>query len=137
VARSNLHALATLGARLRVGGPAAWVAGFEQWAGVEVATTLAAALDGADAVMALRVQTERAAADGIGSLDDHVRDWRLDETRMQWATPDAPILHPGPTNEGIEITAALANGARSLIGRQVENGVPVRMAVLARLAGPA
>jgi aspartate carbamoyltransferase catalytic subunit len=135
VARSNLHALATLGARLRVGGPAAWVAGFEHWSGVELATTLAAALEGADAVMALRVQTERAAADGIGSLDDHVRDWRLDETRMQLAARDAPILHPGPTNEGIEITAELANGPRSLIGRQVVNGVPVRMAVLARLAG--
>lgn len=137
VARSNLHALGTLGARLRVGGPAAWVAGFEQWPGVETATTMAAALEGADAVMALRVQVERAAVDSIGSIDDHVRDWRLDDVRMQRAAPGAPLLHPGPTNEGIEITAALANGPRSLIGRQVENGVPVRMAVLARLAGMA
>ena len=137
VARSNLHALGTLGARLRVGGPAAWVAGFERWPGVETATTLAATLAGADAVMALRVQAERAAVDSIGSMDDHVREWRLDDVRMQLGAPGAPILHPGPTNEGIEITAALANGPRSLIGRQVENGVPVRMAVLARLAGMA
>jgi aspartate carbamoyltransferase catalytic subunit len=53
------------------------------------------------------------------------------------AAPNAPILHPGPTNEGVEISADLANGPRSLIGRQVENGVPVRMAVLALLAGVA
>jgi aspartate carbamoyltransferase catalytic subunit len=53
---------------------------------------------------------------------------------MRLAKPDAPILHPGPTNEGVELSAELANGPRSLIGRQVENGVPVRMAVLSLLA---
>lgn len=136
VARSNLHALTTMGARVRVAGPAAWVAGFEAWPGVEVVTTLQAALRGADAVMTLRVQLERDAASGP-ALADYVRDWRLDDERLALAAPDAPILHPGPTNEGCEITAELANGPRSLIGRQVENGVPVRMAVLAALAGAA
>lgn len=53
------------------------------------------------------------------------------------AAPGAPVLHPGPTNEGVELTGELANGARSLIGLQVANGVPVRMAVLARLSGVA
>jgi aspartate carbamoyltransferase catalytic subunit len=133
VARSNIHALSTLGARVRVAGPAAWTAGFDQWAGVEVATTLEEALVGVDAVMALRVQLERGAA----LPPDHATHWRLDEERMALALPGAPILHPGPTNEGVEITADLANGPRSLIGRQVENGVPVRMAVLAILAGVA
>lgn len=135
VARSNIHALGALGARVRVGGPAAWVEGFEGRAGVEVATTLEAALDGADAVMTLRVQTERGAVAGVGSLAHYVRAWRLDEERMRLAAPGAPILHPGPTNEGVELTAALANGPRSLIGRQVEHGVTVRMAVLALVAG--
>jgi len=129
VARSNIHCVTALGGRVRVGGPAAWVEGFESWPGVEVATTLEDAIAGADAVMTLRVQLERGA-----QLDEHAAEWRTDDERMAWAAPAAPILHPGPTNEGLEITAELANGARSLIGRQVENGVPVRMAVLALLA---
>jgi aspartate carbamoyltransferase catalytic subunit len=137
VARSNIHALTKLGARVRVGGPSAWVAGFEDWDGVEVATTLPAALDGADAVMTLRVQSERGAVAGVGSLADYVRDWRLDEERMTRASPGALVLHPGPTNEGVELTAALANGPGSRIGRQVEHGVTVRMAVLALVAGVA
>ncbi len=137
VARSNVHALTTLGARVRVAGPPAWVQGFEDWPEVEVATTLREALDGADAVMTLRVQTERSAVAGVGSLADYVREWRLDEERMRLARPDAPLLHPGPTNEGVELTSALAAGPRSLIGRQVEHGVTVRMAVLALVAGVA
>ncbi len=131
VARSNIHALHTLGAHVRVAGPPAWVEGFDAWPGVEVAATLEEALRGADAVMTLRVQAERGAQPA-----DHMA-WRLDEERMRLAGPDAPILHPGPTNEGVELTAELANGLRSLIGRQVENGVPIRMAVLALLAGVA
>jgi aspartate carbamoyltransferase catalytic subunit len=137
VARSNAHLLPSLGARVRVGGPRAWVAGLEDWPGVEVTTTLGQALDGADAVMTLRVQTERGAVAGVGSLTEYIRDWRLDENRMGLAAPGAPILHPGPTNEGVELTAELANGRRSLIGRQVEHGVAVRMAVLALVAGVA
>lgn len=136
VARSNLHALRVLGARVRVGGPQRWIEELQGWPDVEVTTTLAEALDGADAVMALRVQRERATDEGI-SLDEFIRDWRLDESRMSFANPEAFILHPGPTNEGVELTAALANGPRSLIGRQVENGVPVRMAVMALLTGAA
>ena len=137
VARSNIHALAALGATIRVAGPAAWVEEFGGWPQVSVTHALDEALDGADAVMALRVQLERAAGEGGTAVEDYVRDWRLDETRMGGAAPGAVVLHPGPTNEGVEITAELANGPRSLIGRQVENGVPVRMAVLAILAGAA
>jgi len=137
VARSNLSALVRLGARVRIGGPPAWVRGFEGRPGVVVATSLDDALAGADAVMTLRVQLERAAGGGVPSLREYTRRWGLDESRMRLASPDAPILHPGPTNEGVELTAELANGPRSLIGRQVENGVPVRMAVLALVAGAA
>jgi aspartate carbamoyltransferase catalytic subunit len=132
VARSNIHALQRLGARVRIAGPDPWVAGFEAWDGLEVATSLADGVRDADAVMALRVQLER----GAEPIAD-VAGWRLDEDCMALAHPDAPILHPGPTNEGVELTAELANGPRSLIGRQVENGVPIRMAVLALVAGAA
>ena len=132
VARSDIHCMLTLGARVRVAGPPAWVAGFDAWPGVEVATTLEDGLRGADAVMALRAQLERGA-----SLPPEVAEWRLDEERMRLAGRGAFVMHPGPTNEGVELTADLATAPRSLIGRQVENGVPVRMAVLALVAGVA
>lgn len=134
VARSNLHLLAAMGATVRLAGPPAWTRGFEQWPGVEVHRRLETALDAADAVMALRVQLERDAGGGVPSLREYTARWGLDEGRMQLARPGAPLLHPGPTNEGVELTAALAAGPRSLIGRQVSNGVAVRMAVMALLA---
>lgn len=137
VARSDLHALVTLGATVRLAGPPAWVRGFDGRPGVSVMPSLRAALEGADAVMTLRVQLERSAGAGVPSIREYRARWGLDEERMRLARPAAPILHPGPTNEGVELSAELANGPRSLIGRQVENGVPVRMAVLAAVAGAA
>ena len=134
VARSNLHTLGKLGARVVIGGPRPWVSGFETWSGVRVARTLRDALDGADGVMTLRVQLERAAGSGVSSLASYVAEWGLTEERMRWARTDAPLLHPGPTNEGVELTAELAATERSLIGRQVTNGVAVRMAVMSLLA---
>lgn len=134
VARSNLHLLTTMGARVRLAGPPAWVGAFRGWTGVSVHHRLEDAISGADAVMALRVQLERNAGGGVPTLREYSRAWGLNEERMRLARPDAPILHPGPTNEGVELTAALAASERSLIGRQVTNGVAVRMAVLALLA---
>ena len=134
VARSNLHTLTQFGATVVVGGPDAWVRGFDAWPGVRVAGSLREALDGAEAVMTLRVQLERAAGGDVSSLSEYTAAWGLTEDRMTWAAPGAWLLHPGPTNEGVELTAELASGPRSLIGRQVANGVPVRMAVLALLA---
>jgi aspartate carbamoyltransferase catalytic subunit len=133
VARSNLQVLTSLGATVRLSGPPAWTAGFAR-PSVEVHADLRDALDGADAVMALRVQLERNAAGGVPNLHEYTARWGLDETRMRMARRNAPILHPGPTNEGVELTAELAAGPRSLIGRQVANGVAVRMAVLSLLA---
>lgn len=134
VARSNLHLLAMMGANVRLAGPPAWVNAFRGWPGTSVHHRLEDAIAGADAVMALRVQLERNAAGGVPSLREYTRSWGLDEERMRLARSGAPILHPGPTNEGVEVTAALAASERSLIGRQVTNGVAVRMAVLALLA---
>jgi aspartate carbamoyltransferase catalytic subunit len=85
-------------------------------------------------VVALRIQTERG---GGPAAREYVPVWGLTEERIARHAPRAWIMHPGPTNEGVEITAELANGPRSLIGRQVENGVPVRMAVLALVTGRA
>jgi aspartate carbamoyltransferase catalytic subunit len=135
VGRSAIHAFSTLGVGIVVAGPPAWVAGFGSWPGVEVAGSLREALDGADAVMTLRVQLERAAGGGVSSLGQYVADWGLTEERMAWAAPGAVFMHPGPTNEGVELTAELAASPRSLIGRQVANGVAVRMAIFASLAG--
>lgn len=134
VARSNLHLLTALGVNVRLAGPPAWTGGFGSWPGVSVFGRLEEALDGADAVMTLRVQLERRAGGGVPSLREYTRCWGLTEARMGLARPDAPLLHPGPTNEGVELTAELAGGPRSLIGRQVANGVAVRMAVLSLLA---
>jgi aspartate carbamoyltransferase catalytic subunit len=134
VARSNIHLLTALGATVRLVGPPAWVRGFEPWPGVSISHRLEDGLKGADAVMALRVQLERDAGGGVPSLREYTAGWGLDERRMGLAAPGAPLLHPGPTNEGVELTPELAASPRSLIGRQVSNGVAVRMAVLALLA---
>ena len=136
VARSNIHALATAGANVRVAGPRGWVEAFADWPGLEVATVLEDALRGADAVMTLRVQVERLGEHDDLDLQAYVREWRIDSDRLGLA-PGAPLLHPGPTNEGVELTAEVAAGPSSLIGRQVENGVPVRMAILALVSGVA
>jgi aspartate carbamoyltransferase catalytic subunit len=134
VARSNLHSLVRLGASVVLCGPPAWVSAFSSWPRVTVASELHEALVGADAVMALRVQLERAAGSGVPSMAEYVERWGLNADRLDRACPEAWLLHPGPANEGVEITADLSTAPRSLIGRQVENGVPVRMAVLTLLA---
>jgi aspartate carbamoyltransferase catalytic subunit len=134
VARSNLHALTALGASVWLAGPPAWVRGFESWPGVHVADRLEDALADADAVMTLRIQLEREAGGGVPSLREYTARWGLDADRLAVAQTGAPVLHPGPTNEGVEITADLAASERSLIGTQVVNGVAMRMAVLALLA---
>jgi aspartate carbamoyltransferase catalytic subunit len=133
VARSNLHSLVRLGASVVVCGPPAWVSAYAGWPGVTVITDLHQALVGADAVMALRVQLERAAGSGVPSMAEYVERWGLTADRLARACPEAWLLHPGPANEGVEIAADLSTAPRSLIGRQVENGVPVRMAVLSLL----
>jgi aspartate carbamoyltransferase catalytic subunit len=134
VARSNLHALTALGASVWLAGPPAWVSGFAGWPGVTVADRLEDALADADAVMALRIQLEREAGGGVPSLREYTARWGLDAARLAAARDGAPVLHPGPTNEGVEITADLAASERSLIGTQVVNGVAMRMAVLSLLA---
>ena len=134
VARSDLHALRTLGAgEIRVCGPASLLPGDDTLAGCTVTGDFDAALDGVDAVMMLRLQRERMAEGLVASLDDYHRDYGLTEARLRRAAADAVVLHPGPMNRGVEIDDAVADGAQSWILRQVGNGVAVRMAVLEAL----
>ncbi len=137
VARSDLHALRTLGAgSIRVCGPAALLPGDDTLAGCEVTQDFDAALEGVDAVMMLRLQRERMEEGLVDSLDDYHRDYGLTLARLRRAAADAVVLHPGPLNRGVEISDAVADGPQSLILRQVANGVAVRMAVLEALLGP-
>jgi len=136
VARSDLHALRTLGAgEIRVCGPASLLPDDATLAGCVVTRDFDAALDGVDAVMMLRLQRERMEQGLVSSLDDYHRDYGLSETRLRRAAPDAVVLHPGPMNRGVEIDDAVADGPQSLILRQVANGVAVRMAVLEEVLG--
>ncbi|MEP6633823.1 MAG: aspartate carbamoyltransferase catalytic subunit [Luteimonas sp.] len=134
VARSDLHALRTLGTgNIRVCGPDELLPDAAALEGCTVTRDLDAALDGVDAVMMLRLQRERMAEGLVASLDDYRRDYGLTPARLQRAAREAVVLHPGPINRGVEIDDAVADGPQSLILRQVANGVPVRMAVLETL----
>lgn len=134
VARSDLHALRTLGAgEVRICGPAALLPDAATSAGCVVSHDLDAALDGVDAVMMLRLQRERMAEGLVDSLEDYHHDYGLTVARLRRAAPDAVVLHPGPMNRGVEIDDEVADGPQSLILRQVGNGVAVRMAVLEAL----
>ena len=136
VARSGVHALRTLGAgEIRICGPWSLLPEPAAMQGCTVGTDLDAALDGVDAVMMLRLQRERMDSGLVSSLEDYHRDYGLTAQRLRHAAPDAVVLHPGPMNRGVEIDADVADGARSLVLRQVANGVAVRMAVLEELLG--
>ncbi len=139
VARSDINTLVPLGARITLSGPptlipAAWRCGAPP-PGVTFDADLDRAIDGADGVIALRLQRERQESGLLPSLREYNRVWGLTTARVGRMRPDAPVMHPGPMNEGIEIDAAVAHGARSLVERQVTNGVAVRMALLYLLSG--
>jgi aspartate carbamoyltransferase catalytic subunit len=149
VARSNLWSLTTLGAEVVVCGPPTLLpAGLDDSAGltasscarndteehglppVRVEHDLDRAIADADVVMALRLQKERQTSGLLPSLREYARLYQVNSGRLARARPGAVVMHPGPMNEGIEISAEVAHGARSLIEEQVANGVAVRMAVL-------
>ena len=130
VARSNALLLHTLGAEVTlVAPPTLLPVGVEQWP-VKVSYDLDDALGGSDAVMMPRVQRERMAAAFFPSAREYSRRYGLDARRMALLADHALVLHPGPMNRGMEITADVADSARSVIVEQVSNGVAVRMAVL-------
>ena len=130
VARSNLHCLTTLGAKLVFCGPPTLLPTALDRLGAEVTADLDAALAGANAVMMLRIQRERQNDALFPSAAEYHRRWGLTAERAHRLLNDAVILHPGPVNRGLELAPDVADGARSLILEQVENGVAVRKAVL-------
>jgi len=135
VARSNIHLLSAMGARVRVVGPPTLIPAECARLGVEVHHDMRGGLDGADVVMMLRLQRERMNTGLVPSPREFFRFYGLDHAKLAHAKPDAIVMHPGPMNRGIEIDSAVADDAnRSVIGEQVEMGVAVRMAVLDVLA---
>lgn len=135
VARSNVLLLNTLGAKVRLVAPPTLLPyGVQDW-DCEVSYDLDAALEGSDAVMMLRVQRERMNAAYFPTAHEYSNRYGLNLTRMNRLSEQAVIMHPGPMNRGMEISADVADSARSVIVEQVANGVSVRMAVLYLILG--
>ncbi len=135
VARSNIFALRTLGAKVRVAGPRSLLPIGVEKLGVEAYDRIEPALEGADVVMMLRIQMERKAGSRFPNTREYARYYGLNPRRLSLAKPDAIVMHPGPMNRGVEIDPGIADGPRSVILDQVSRGVAVRMAVLYLLAG--
>jgi aspartate carbamoyltransferase catalytic subunit len=135
VARSAHQALKTLGAReIRIVAPRAMMPEAAEFAGARRLESLDDGIAGADVVMMLRIQHERAGGAGSVDLAGYHREFGLTASRLARAAPKAIVMHPGPMNRGVEIDSDVADGPQSVIRRQVANGVAVRMAVLERLA---
>ncbi len=140
VARSNIHLLTKLGAKVRVFGPRTLVPPDFQYLvanGLTIAPTLEKALEDADVVMILRIQQERQDSAFFPSMREYSIHYGLNNKRLEIAKPNAIVMHPGPMNRGIEIASEVADGSRSLILDQVQYGIAVRMAVLYLVTGGA
>jgi len=132
VARSNSLLLGALGVEVRLCGPRTLMPREVESLGptVKAFERIEAAVEGADVVMMLRIQTERLAGAMIASTREYARTFGLNARTLALAKPDAIVMHPGPINRGVEIDPRVADGDRSVILDQVEAGVAVRMAVL-------
>ena len=134
VARSNIMALNTLGAEVRVVAPSTLLPPAPERLGITVFTKMREGLEGADVVMMLRLQRERMSGGYVPSVREYFHFFGLDREKLGWAKPDAIVMHPGPMNRGVEIASPVADHPQSVIRDQVEMGVAVRMAVLQALA---
>jgi len=138
VARSDISALVKLGAgEVRVVGPRTLVPSDVESLGVTIFPTLEKALVGADVIMGLRLQKERMRTATVPSSGEFYRTYGLSPERLALAKPDALIMHPGPTNRGVEIAGSVADGKQSVILEQVTYGIAVRMAVMSIVMGNA
>jgi aspartate carbamoyltransferase catalytic subunit len=138
VARSNIHVLTKFGSRITLCGPPMWVPReLEALApNVRRVVRIEEALEGADAIIVLRVQTERIHEPALAA-EEYVLGYQLTPERLRLAKPDAIVLHPGPMIRGLEIDQAVADGPQSCVLEQVTNGLAVRMALLYHLIGGA
>jgi aspartate carbamoyltransferase catalytic subunit len=131
VARSNVWLLTTLGATVRLVAPATLLPANTSGWPVTVGFDLDEAIDAdPDVVMMLRIQAERMNAAFFPNAREYSRQWGLDEERLARLRPDTMVMHPGPMNRGLEISAHAADSSRSTVLEQVTNGVSIRMAVL-------
>lgn len=136
VARSQIHALRALGVpEIRVAAPATLLPRNVEEMGVQVYHRLEPALQGADVIIALRLQRERMRGAHLPSEAEYFRYYGLTPERLGKAHDDAIVMHPGPINRGVEIASEVADGPRSVILQQVTNGIAVRMAVMAMTLG--
>ena len=135
VARSNIHALTKLGARVTLVGPRTLVPRDFEDLGVAVSDDLDAVLPNVDVVNLLRIQHERQRKEYFPSIGEYTGLFGLTKARAERLKPEALIMHPGPINRGVEIDSELADSHRSVILDQVTNGLAVRMAVLFLCAG--
>jgi len=130
VARSNVLLLSKLGAQVvLVAPPTLLPVGIESWP-CEISYDLDAVINSVDAIMMLRIQMERMSELFFPNAREYSRYFGLNIDRMKALKPAAIVMHPGPMNRGLEITADAADGARSVIVEQVANGVSIRMAIL-------
>ena len=131
VARSNIHLLNTMGARVRLIAPRTLIPEGVERLGVEVFYDMKEGLEDCDIVMMLRLQSERMHSNFFPSIREYFHFFGLDYEKLASAKPDALIMHPGPMNRGVEIDSEVADDfGRSAIREQVEMGVAVRMACL-------
>jgi aspartate carbamoyltransferase catalytic subunit len=130
VARSNVWCLTKLGASVVLCGPTTLVPKPLEQLGVDITSDLREAMAGADVVYALRLQMERQQSCLFPSIREYVRLFRIDVESLEAAPPHALVMHPGPINRDLELSAEVADGPRNVILEQVTNGVAVRMAVM-------
>jgi len=138
VARSSCHLLSKFGANITLCGPPEFVPDVAATLspGLRITRHLEDALRGTDVIMLLRVQKERLAGQKI-RLQDYMARYQMTTSRLRLAKRDAIVMHPGPIIRGLELTAEVADGPQSVIVDEVHNGVPTRMAILARALGKA
>jgi len=136
VARSNIHALTTLGvAEVRVVGPLTLLPSGLAEMGVQTYTNMAEGLKDVDVIIMLRLQNERMRGALLPSSHEYFKHFGLTQEKLAYAKPDAIVMHPGPMNRGVEIDSAVADGPQSVILNQVTFGIAVRMAVMSIVAG--
>jgi aspartate carbamoyltransferase catalytic subunit len=135
VALSNIYALQKLGAEVAVCGPRTLIPHGIRELGVQVFHRLDDAIDFSDALNMLRVQRERQDRGFFPTISEYARLYGLNHRRLRNLRKELLILHPGPINRGVELDSETADGPRSVILQQVENGVAIRMAVLGMLLG--
>lgn len=135
VARSNIWGLTKMGAEVTVCGPSTLMPVGIDKLGVKVTSDLKSAIKQSDVLMLLRIQLERQEDKFLPSLREYAKTFGINRTKLEDAKKDVLIMHPGPTNRGLELSADVADGEYSVILDQVTNGVAVRMAILYLLLG--